>query len=197
MSRIRINICVKRSKQLKDRHHLLGLLAEYADLWPHESVSTTMVDFIQQQPACFERNCFDDGHVTGSAWIVCPRWHRVLLTHHRKLGKWLQLGGHSDSDAATSRVAQREAEEESGLSVRLLVDRIFDLDIHTIPAHGVEPMHKHYDIRFLFEADDAKPLVVSHESKDLRWVNLAEVGALTQEQSIQRMVTKSFALRPQ
>ena len=181
----------------EDRRRLLDLLATYAELWPQESVYSTMSAFIRRQPTCFERDCFDDGHVTGSAWIVCPRRLRVLLTHHRKLGKWLQLGGHSDGDAATSRVAMREAEEESGLSVRLLGDGIFDLDIHTIPAHGIEPVHKHYDIRFLFEADDAKPLVVSHESQDLRWISLEEVGALTQEQSIQRMVTKSFALRPQ
>lgn len=147
--------------------------------------------FVRRQLDCFERTCFDDGHVTGSAWVVCPRRRRVLLTHHRKLGKWLQLGGHSDGDAHTLRVAQREAEEESGLTVKPINKSVFDIDIHIIPARGDDPEHKHYDVRFLFEADDRAPLTISGESNDLRWVFLDELQNLTTEESVLRMVRKT------
>ena len=147
--------------------------------------------FVQRKPDCFERTCFEDGHITGSAWIVCPQRRRVLLTHHRKLKKWLQLGGHSDGDANTLRVATREAEEESGLSMKPLSEAVFDIDIHTIPARGDDPEHKHYDVRFLFEAYDHAPLTISDESNDLRWVLIEELHNLTSEESVLRMARKS------
>lgn len=147
--------------------------------------------FVRRQPKCFERTCFEDGHVTGSAWIVSPQRQRALLTHHRKLEKWLQLGGHSDGDANTLRVAQREAEEESGLIVKPIRDFVFDIDIHTIPARGCDPEHKHYDVRFLFEADDRAPLTISDESNDLRWVSVKGLGDLTTEESVLRMARKT------
>ena len=94
------------------------------------------------------RACFDDGHITGSAWVVDPAGSRLLLTHHRKLGKWLQLGGHSDGEPDTLAVALREAREESGLRVRPISNAVLDIDIHTIPALKGEPAHLHYDVRF-------------------------------------------------
>ncbi len=150
-----------------------------------------LIGFVQQQPDCFERTCFEDGHVTGSAWIVCPNRRRVLLTHHRKLQKWLQLGGHSDGDANTLNVAQREAEEESGLRVKRIHDAVFDIDIHTIPARGEDPEHKHYDVRFLFEADDRAPLTISSESNDLTWISLKNLSTVTSEESVLRMARKT------
>ena len=147
--------------------------------------------FVRRQPDCFERTCFEDGHITGSAWIVCPQRKNVLLTHHRKLNKWLQLGGHSDGDANTYRVAKREAEEESGLIVKPINDVVFDIDIHTIPARGDDPEHKHYDVRFLFEGDDLAQLRMSEESNDLRWVSIEELLSLTSEESVLRMARKT------
>ena len=113
------------------------------------------------------------------------------MTHHRKLHKWLQLGGHSDGDANTLRVAQREAEEESGLCVKPIDRKVFDIDIHTIPEHGKDPEHKHYDVRFLFEADDRASLTVSTESNDLRWIAIEELPKLTSEESVLRMAHKT------
>ena len=75
---------------------------------------------------------------------------RVLLAHHRKLGRWLQPGGHSDGDPDTLAVALREAREESGLDVQALDDAIFDLDLHRIPARDREPAHLHFDVRSPF-----------------------------------------------
>lgn len=146
--------------------------------------------FVGAYENCFERSLLV-GHVTGSAWIVDLDRTHVLLTHHRKLDKWLQLGGHADGDSDVLRVAMREACEESGLaSVRPVRESIFDVDIHLIPARKTEPEHFHYDVRYALEADRAEALRMSDESHDLRWVRVDEVAGLTQEESVLRMVRK-------
>lgn len=150
---------------------------------------------ISAHPDCLLRTCVT-GHLTGSAWVISPDRSRVLLTHHLKLDKWLQLGGHADGDPDLRAVAEREAREESGLThIRLLSERLFDVDKHWIPARGQEPGHWHFDLRFAFEADPADPLVVSSESQSLAWVKLEDVAALNPEPSMTRMVRKSGALR--
>ena len=106
-----------------------------------------------------------------------PDRQRTLLTHHRKLGKWLQLGGHADGDPDLLAVALREAREESGLSGLTALDtRLFDVDRHWIGSRGHEPGHWHHDFRFIIEADPAEALTLSQESKALSWV---DIGAVT------------------
>jgi len=144
-------------------------------------------------------NCFDRslriGHITGSAWIVDRGRTHALLTHHRKLNKWLQLGGHADGDPDILRVALREAREESNLdAIRPVSEDIFDVDIHVIPARGAEPEHLHYDVRFLLEADRGAPLTVSEESRSLAWAPIDEIGRLNPEESMARMVAKTRAI---
>ena len=117
---------------------------------------------------------------------------RVLLTHHKKLGKWLQPGGHADGDADVVRVAQREAEEESGLgAIDLVSGDLLDIDIHLIPARGDEPEHYHYDCRFLFRSGGSDEFIVSDESINLTWVRLDKVHEFNDEPSIIRMVNKT------
>lgn len=73
-----------------------------------------ITDFIKSNPHCFERTN-QNGHVNGAAWVLSPDKQKVLLTHHKKLNRWFQPGGHSDGDPDTARVALREATEESGI----------------------------------------------------------------------------------
>jgi len=148
------------------------------------------IRFVASQPECFERS-LAIGHITGSAWIVTPDGSEVLLTHHRKLDRWLQLGGHADGDPDVVAVALKEAREESGLEdFELVGDGIFDLDIHPIPARKNEPEHLHYDVRYVFRANGHTDFTVSEESHDLRWVPIDEVQTLTTEESMLRMVRK-------
>ncbi|MGH8121950.1 MAG: NUDIX hydrolase [Rudaea sp.] len=131
------------------------------------------------------------GHLTGSAWLVSEDGQRVLLTHHRKLDRWLQLGGHADGDPDLTRVALREAKEESGLSGLVVAPAIFDLDRHEIPARGDEPAHWHYDVRFVVRATGNEAFSVSDESHALAW---REIGAVEKDSdvddSLQRMARK-------
>jgi 8-oxo-dGTP pyrophosphatase MutT (NUDIX family) len=150
------------------------------------------IAFVDEHPDCLFRSCLT-GHLTGSAWILSPDHTRTLLTHHGKLGKWLQLGGHADGDPDLLAVALREAREESGLARLSVVDRrLFDVDRHWIPSRGAEPGHWHHDLRFALEADPLEPLTVSDESRALAWVDVAKVPALNPEESMARMVRKTM-----
>jgi len=175
---------------MDQRRELLELLESYAERHPQEAVSTTQfLDFVQRNERCFERDLWE-GHVTGSAWLVDGGGRRVLLTHHRKLGRWLQLGGHSDGDPRPLDVAQQEAREESGLDVVPLSREIFDLDIHEIPARKQDPAHLHYDVRFALQVIGAEDFRVSAESLDLAWVPIDELARYTDEESMLRMAAK-------
>lgn len=117
------------------------------------------------------------GHFTGSAWLVSGDGERVLLTHHRKLDRWLQLGGHADGDRDLARVALREAGEESGLvELALESPAIFDLDKHWIPARPDVPGHWHFDVRFVIRATGDEAFVVSEESLALAWRPIAAIA---------------------
>lgn len=174
------------------RDWLLQRLSQYQPFDAHEqAMFERLRGFVMEQPGCFERS-LGIGHITGSAWVVDLLREKVLLTHHHRLDKWLQLGGHADGDPNVLRVALREAREESGIEdIRPLCESIYDLDVHEIPARGEQPAHLHYDVRFLFEADASRPLGITPESKALAWVKLCEVESLTRERSVLRMVEKS------
>ncbi len=173
------------------REQILGLINTYRQRFPDESiVADEMCRFIQDNPECFSRE-LEIGHITGSAWILNPLGTSVLLTNHKKLNIWVQLGGHADGESDIGRVAQREAEEESGLkTIRFLLDEIFDLDIHEIPARGSEPAHLHYDCRFVMQAYDEE-YIISEESHDLAWIPLVDIEKTTMEASILRMANKT------
>jgi 8-oxo-dGTP pyrophosphatase MutT (NUDIX family) len=182
------------------RQPFLNLLRSYSTPSRDEALKRdAMIAFVEQNPECFLRE-LAIGHITGSAWVINHQRDKVLLTHHRKLDKWLQLGGHCDGDADVLRVALREAVEESGVyDIVPISPAIFDIDIHTIPERrtntGIEAEHLHYDARFLLQTDDALPLQISSESKDLRWVALSDIPHLTNEDSILRMVDKTLHLK--
>ncbi|MEM7345809.1 MAG: NUDIX hydrolase [Chloroflexota bacterium] len=175
---------------------LLSTLEAYLSLYPDEANTVNRVrDLIQAYPNAFERSC-QIGHITGSAWIVSADRQRCLLTHHRKLNRWLQLGGHVDGEQQVDRAALREAQEESGLTDFTFVEIAnqvipFDIDIHPIPATLREPAHEHFDLRYLLIANDKKPLKISQESKDLRWFRWEEINNVADEVSIHRMIGKA------
>ena len=167
------------------------LFGRYLARWPDESaVVAHFVDLLRDPLDPFRRERLA-GHFTASAWLVDRGGTRTLLTHHRKLGLWLQPGGHCDGERDLAVAALKEAEEESGLGGLSIERELFDLDRHWIPEHKGVPAHWHYDARFVVRAGADERFVVSDESHALAW---RDIAALAQDDaadpSVRRMAGK-------
>jgi 8-oxo-dGTP pyrophosphatase MutT (NUDIX family) len=175
---------------------LAAALADYLQRWPAEAGTVAHFERLQSSrggadPFTRERST---GHFTGSAWVVSGDGRRTLLTHHRKLDRWLQPGGHADGEVDLRNVALREAQEETGLHDLVVEEAVFDLDRHSIPARGPDPEHWHFDVRFVVRATGSEDFVVSQESHALAWREIA--GLLDDplvDDSVRRMARKWLA----
>lgn len=181
-----------------ERAEISRELERYATRHPEErSTIDRVLELVARRSDCFSRDCFAPGHLTASAWIVSRESRSVLLTHHRKLDRWLQLGGHADGETDLLAVALREAREESGLEdLRVLPAEgrleILDVDVHVIPARGREPGHEHHDVRFLLEASELQPIRRQEsESKAMSWFRGERLEAVLEEESLARMARKA------
>lgn len=166
-------------------------LADYARRWPGEADTAALFETLLADPEEPFRRERLAGHFTASCWLVDRSGTRVLLTHHRKLGLWLQLGGHADGERDLVQAALREAQEESGLSGLVIEPAIFDLDRHWIPEHKGVPAHWHYDVRYVVRASEDEAFTVSEESLDLAWRYIAMLANDdTADASVRRMAGK-------
>lgn len=173
---------------------LAAALDDYGRRWPEEADRVAMfAALLRDRNEPFARTRLA-GHFTASAWLVSHDRRRVLLTHHRKLDRWLQLGGHADGEQDLLRVALLEAEEESGLTGLRVEPGIFDIDRHWIPEHKGVPAHWHYDVRYVVPAGGSEEYVVSDESHDLAWRDIAGlVDDNEADPSLRRMAAKWIA----
>jgi hypothetical protein len=176
------------------RDAALRSLTDYRRRWPAESATVDrFIELLDDALDPFVRERLA-GHFTASAWLIDAGGARVLLTHHRKLDRWLQLGGHADGVRDFARVALTEAEEESGLTGLTVDAGIFDLDAHDIPEHKGVPAHVHYDVRFVVRAGGNEDFVVSDESHALAWREIAAlVDDVDADPSLRRMASKWLA----
>ena len=178
------------------RKQLITALSSYQSDYEEEMAFKPRFLELLQYENCFERSLLH-GHITGSAWIVDTNREFAFMTHHAKLNKWLQPGGHCDGDEDVAWVALKEALEETGMpGLKLSSSHIFDIDIHPIPERKGVPAHEHYDIRYLIEVNKDTPFQLSEESHELAWLALDELWELTQRNvSIHRMVGKTRLMR--
>ncbi|WP_405552969.1 NUDIX hydrolase [Streptomyces sp. NBC_01171] len=135
------------------------------------------------------RSC-EAGHLTASALVIDPEHGRVLLTLHKKLRMWLQMGGHCEpGDISMAGAALREATEESGIAgLTLLPGGPVRLDRHPIPA----PCHWHLDVQYAVLAPRGAEQAISDESLDLRWFGYDEVASVADE-SVVRLLEATRA----
>ncbi|MEE1757345.1 NUDIX hydrolase [Streptomyces sp. SP18CS02] len=149
----------------------------------------TYLEHLDTHPDGMWKAC-EAGHLTASALVVDPERGRVLLTLHRKLGMWLQMGGHCEpGDATVERAALREAAEESGIAgLELLAGGPVRLDRHAIPA----PCHWHLDVQYVALAPSDAVEAISDESLDLRWFGYDEVADVA-DASVVRLVDAARA----
>ena len=150
-----------------------------------------MLDFVAQHSDALLRTCVP-GHLTASAIVTDAARSKVLLTLHRKLGKWLQFGGHCDGDGNLLGCAWRETHEESGIIPHAISRSPIDLDVHTIPPHGNDPEHLHLDTRYWVVVPDGAEESVSAESIELGWFTPDECTRLDLDESVTRLIDLVF-----
>lgn len=157
------------------RRHYLRHLSEHADgMW---------------------RTCRPE-HVTASALVVDPLGEKTLLTLHKTVGRWLQLGGHCEpGDTTLAGAALREANEESGLTGLTVSPQPLQLSRHLLEAGGCKGAY-HLDVQFLVTATEDTQYVVSDESEDLAWFPLDALPRDT-DTSVQALAARAFQHIPQ
>ncbi|WP_416964085.1 NUDIX hydrolase [Streptomyces sp. Agncl-13] len=147
------------------------------------------LDHLAAHPDGMWKSCHA-GHVTASALVIDPEHGRVLLTLHKKLRMWLQMGGHCEpEDTSLETAALREATEESGITgLTLLPGGPVRLDRHPIPP----PCHCHYDVQYAVLAPPGAVQEISDESLDLRWFPYDEVPSVADD-SVLRLLEATRA----
>ena len=137
-----------------------------ADAAEEQSIATliTEVDRIRSAGGDPFDQHDDAVHITGSAIVVGPRG--TVLLEHKRLGMWLQPGGHDDQGESPWDAALREAREETGLDVRFADGRprLVHVDVHQ-GGRG----HTHLDLRYLVDGGDADPAPPPDESQRVEW----------------------------
>ncbi|MFF7363374.1 NUDIX domain-containing protein [Streptomyces sp. NPDC008125] len=151
----------------------------------------TYLDHLDAHPDGMWKAC-GAGHLTASALVLDPAAGRVLLTLHKKLGMWLQMGGHCEpEDATLADAALREATEESGIDGLVLpAGGPVRLDRHPIPA----PCHWHLDVQYAALAPAGATQRISEESLDLRWFAYDEVAEVADTSVVKLLEAARAAL---
>jgi 8-oxo-dGTP pyrophosphatase MutT (NUDIX family) len=118
--------------------------------------------------------------------VFVVRDSQVLVILHRKLGKWLPLGGHVELDEEPEIAALREAKEESGLDVELLGERPPTTEPGTraliaprfLDIHRISDTHEHIGMIYFARPKSGDLSLAEEEHHDIRWVSSAELDAL-------------------
>ncbi|HMK12224.1 MAG TPA: NUDIX domain-containing protein [Acidimicrobiales bacterium] len=136
-------------------------------------------------------------HVTGSALVVDPAGHRLLLRWHERQQAWLQVGGHADpGEDEPFAVALREAEEETGLRDLVpwpdgLRAELVHLVIVSVPAGKGEPAHEHADLRYLLATSTPDAARPEAPTAPMQWLTFDAAYVLVDEDNLRETLRRA------
>jgi 8-oxo-dGTP pyrophosphatase MutT (NUDIX family) len=119
-----------------------------------ESSLLVAIEALEVARPMWMRTEFSPGHFTASGFVASPDGSALILIHHARLGRWLQPGGHFESeDRTVDDAARREVAEETGIvAVERLGSGLVRIDVHAIPERMDEPSHVHLDLAMGYRA---------------------------------------------
>jgi 8-oxo-dGTP pyrophosphatase MutT (NUDIX family) len=143
-------------------------------------------------------------HFTASVWVVTKnKPKKVLLIHHKKLDRWLQLGGHIEQFENPVETAIRETQEESGVDISFLAQKIIAADNETklllipdflveqfIPHYQDTPEHYHLDMQYIVEVEEQELKKSDSESHDIGWFSIEEALKLRIHEDTKKILQK-------
>ncbi len=133
-----------------------------------------------------KRECLA-AHLTASAFAINAKRDKTLMIYHKIYDSWSWTGGHADGEEDLLATAQRELEEETGLTqCRALLETPFALDVLPVTAHWKNgryvPAHLHLSLTYLFEADEEGTLLLNEqETNGVAWVPLEKMTTVSTE----------------
>ncbi|MFM7322411.1 MAG: NUDIX hydrolase [Armatimonadota bacterium] len=158
------------------RNVLLEALRGHEPVDALEAVHLTeTLEFLGREPHPLSRTT-TAGHITSSCFAIHPNQPDLVVLWHRKIGRWVQPGGHvEDSDPSVADAALRELCEETGASVADIATTlgVVDVDVHPIPAFQDQPEHLHFDVRYGFVMNAGWV-----PGEGARWMAASQVAAM-------------------
>ncbi len=154
-----------------------------------------MLEFLNNNKNCLKREN-KIGHFTTSAWITNKKRNKILMIYHNIYKSWAWVGGHADGIKDLLKVCIREIEEETGIKkVKLLSDGIYSLNIITVDCHikngKIVNSHLHFDIEYLFEADEDDLLrIKADENSGVKWIDIDKVIDTSSEEKMKDIYRK-------
>lgn len=168
-------------------------LSAYLELHPATANAQVLKALIAGDGDLFARGA-SLAHVTASAWILNAQGTHALLIEHAKYHKFCPPGGHIDAGETALAACLREVGEEVGLHhLNVISPKIFDIDIHRIPASEKknEPEHWHIDVRYILQASASEEVNLNlDECLSYKWQAIRELAAL-EDQSVARLALKT------
>ena len=169
---------------------LYNQISNYEPLTEKEKTDKDVIlEFMKKNDNCLVRDN-RIAHFTTSAWIVNKKRDKVLMIFHNIYNSWAWVGGHADGNSDLLHAIKKEIEEETGITkLKQLYDGIFGLNIVTVESHikrGKQVnSHLHFDIEFLFEADENDKIRIKEdENSNVDWIPIDEVNNYTTEEKM-------------
>ncbi len=169
---------------LDARGRLLRLLDRHRPADGMEAADVTRIrEMVLTTPNIASSDC-TPGHITASALVLDMASGRLLFHLHKRLARWLQVGGRmEEGEIDPADTALREASEETGLPDLAFLPAVselrpLDIDVHQIPARGLEPEHLHLDFRYVLATNHPDRVQAGGDESGLfRWMSFDDVAA--------------------